>query len=265
MQLDAKMEPASKRSRTLPGAQLACFMDLPVDVIRIVQEKTFDATTRLRLQSLIPKAMWARRETDSQLSLIEYCSKRGRLADNRTTMEFLFARTEASAREILESMADFPVFVRGKNLMADIAEKLRDASELPSAQDIAGDFIMIYGAIQRLAHRSVEFFDKFVATDMFGHMKIAFPRGGIRLYEWICRAENERLFRRVRDLARDDPWFRAIEKNCETRVFEIKMSGDCDSDVVALFDTAVSNMNMPVVRDLFDRASKIRKDRLPDS
>jgi hypothetical protein len=252
MQLDAKMEPASKRSRTLP-----CFMDLPVDVIRIVQEKTFDATTRLRLQSLIPKAMWARRETDSQLSLIEYCSKRGRLADNRATMEFLFARTEASAREILESMADFPVFVRGKNLMADIAaEKLRDASELPSAQDIAGDFITIYGAMQRLAYRSVEFFDKFVATDMFGHMKIAFPRGGIRLYEWICRAENERLFRRVRDLARDDPWFRAIEKNCETRVFEIKM--DCDSDVVALFDTAVSTMNMPVVRDLFDRASKIR-------
>ena len=248
------MEPASKKRRTSPAAFR--FMDLAGDVIRLVQDKAYDATTRLRLQSVIPEAMWSRHETDSTMSLIEYAKKRGILAEHKTMMEFLFDRTERSARDILESMAGFPAFVRSKNLLADIAaERLRDPAELPTAQDI--DFDVSWWAIHELGGRSIEFFDKFVATDIFGHMKATFPRGGIKLYQDICRAKNEDLFHRVRDLAVDDPWFLCTEKNFDIRVFEAKMNGDHDDDVLELFNTAVSRMDMAFVRSTFDRVSKI--------
>ena len=234
-------------------------MDLPVDAIRTIQEMTFDATTRLRLQSVIPKAMWMRRESDSALSLIEYCSKRGMLTANIILMEFLFVRTERSAREILESMAGYPALRRRKNLMADIvAEQLRDPADLPNARDIADDFYLAYDAIFALGDKSVAYFDRFVGTDMFGHMKDAFVIGGKTLYQQICKAQNEPLFHHVRALARDDPWFYPGEKVFETKVFESKMIGDLDSDVLELFKTAASHMNMPAVRNLFERVSKIQ-------
>ena len=146
-------EPACKKRRTSPAA--VRFMDLPVDVIRVIQDKAYDATTRVRLQSVIPEAMRARRETDSALSLIEYCKRRGRVAENKTVKEFLFARTERSARAILESMAGFPAFVRGKNLLADIAaERLRDPAELPTSEDIEADFGVCFWAIYGLGGSS---------------------------------------------------------------------------------------------------------------
>lgn len=249
-------EPASKKRRTSPSA--VRFVDLPVDVVRLIQDKAYDATTRLRLQSVIPKAMRALRPTDSQLSLIEYCKKRGILVENKCVMAFLVDRTECSAREILESMEGFQAFVREKNLNADIAaERLRDPSELPNASDIAADFHISWDAIYSLGDRSLEFFDEFVATDMFRHMTAAFPRGGYILFEMICRAKNEALYHRVRALARDDPWFCASEKNFETLMFESKMNGDSDADVLALFKTAASRLNMDVVRSMFVRVSKI--------
>jgi hypothetical protein len=254
--VETMVEPASKKRRTSPAAFR--FMDLPVDVIRLIQDKAYDATTRLRLQSVIPKAMWSLHETDSTMSLIEYANKRGILAEHKMLMEFLYARTEASARDILESMAGFPAFIRGKNLLADIAaERLRDPAELPTAQDIETDFYVSWSAIHDLGGRSIAFFDKFVATDMFGHMKRKFTRGGIKLYREICRAKNEALYHRVLDLARDDPWFICDEKDFDTHVFEAQMNGDRDADVLGLFETAVSHMNLAFVRSTFDRVSKI--------
>jgi hypothetical protein len=249
-------ESACKKRRISPVAFR--FMDLPVDVVRVIQDKLYDATTRLRLQSVIPKAMWAVRPTDSQLSLIEYCKKRDLLVENKCVIAFLFDRTERSAREILESMEGYQTFVRVKNLKADIAaERLRDPSELPSASEIAADFDIPWDVIKSLGDRSLKFFDEFVATDMFRHMIAAFPRGGYLLYEAICSAKNEALYHRVRDLARDDPRFNVFEKNLETRVFEAKMNGDRDADVLELFKTAASSFNMYAARSMFDRVSKI--------
>lgn len=250
------MEPDCKKRRTSPAVR---FADLPVDVVRLIQDKAYDATTRVRLQSVVPEAMWSRHETDPALSLIEYCERREMLAENKTIMELLFARTERSARDIRESMAGFPAFVRGKNLLADIAaERLRDPAELPTAQDIEADFNVSFWAIYRLGGSSVEFFDKFVATDMFGHIKVAFPRGRIELHRQVCCAENKPLLRRVRALAVDDLWFRCDEKSFTTRVSEVKMDGNRDADVLELFKTAASSLNMDAARSMFDRASKIR-------
>lgn len=236
-------------------------MDLPVDVIRTIQTLAYDATTRLRLQAVIPKAMWLHRESDSMMSLIEYCSKRGMLTENAFIMEFLFVRTERSAREILESMAGYPALVRRKNLMADIdAEQLRDPSDLPNADEIEDDFYIAYDAIIALGHKSVAYFDRLVETDMFAHMKRSCVIGGQVLYRQICAAKNKPLFDHVRDLARDDPWFHPGEKEFETRLFESKMSGDPDSDVPQLFKSAVSQMNMPVARSLYARLSKIQSN-----
>lgn len=250
---------ATKRCRTSPVA--TTFMDLPTDVIRTIQTLTYDATTRLRLQAVIPKVMWARRESDSALSLIEYCSKRGMVVENAFIMEFLFARTERSAREILESMVSYPGFVRRKNLMADIdAEQLRDPSDLPNARDIEDDFYIAYDAIFALGHKSVAYFYRFVETDMFAQMKRKFVLGGRTLYRRICAAKNEPLFDHVQNLARDDPWFHPREKDLETQLFESKMSGNPDSAVPELFKSAVSQMNMPVARTLFERLSKIQSN-----
>lgn len=250
-------EQACKKQRTSPSA--VRFMDVPVDVVRLIQDKAYDATTRLRLQSVIPRAMWSLHETDSRLSLIEYCKRRGILVENKVILAFLFHLAERSAREIVESMEGYQTLVRVKNLKADIAaERLRDdTSELPSASEIAADFDIPWDVIRSLGDRSLDFFDKFVATDMFRHMIAAFPRGGYLLYESICHAKNEALYHRFRDLARDDPWFHAFEKDFNTRMFEAKMEGDLDADVLELFKTAASSLKMDVARSIFKRVSKI--------
>lgn len=254
--VETMVEPASKKRRTSPAA--VRFKDLPVDVVHLIQDKAYDATTRLRLQSVIPEAMWSRRESDPTMSLIEYANKRGILPEHKTLMQFLFVRTERSARAILETFAGYPAFVRAKNLLADIAaERLRDHAELPTAQDIADDLGVAWYAIHDLGGRSVQFFDEFAATDIFGHMKRAVPRGGITLYREICRMENEDLFRRVRELAVDDPWFLCAETDFDIRVFESKMNGDRDADVLALFNIAVSQMNLAFVRATFDRVKAL--------
>lgn len=228
------------------------FMDFPLDVIRLVQDNLSTATTRLRLQSLIPEDMRAIKYSDSTLSLIEYCHKRGILVESVKMMNFLFARPERSANDIIKTMAGYPALLRKKNLEADIrSEKLRDPSELPNALDIYDDFLLSYHTIHSLGDRSVRFFNELVVTDMFGHMKNKYLRGGILLHEQICMYNNDALFDRVKELAEDDPWFVAREKNFQTEMYEIKRQGLSDVNYLEIFKKAVSEMNMSAVRTLW--------------
>jgi hypothetical protein len=241
------MTASNNRKRSRPTA----LTDLPVDVIRLIQDKARDATTRLRLQSVLPKPMRAPRDTDSLLSLLEFCNRKGRLVGHNTMMHFLYDLKEESAHEILQSMPGYQGFKRGRNLEAAISTQDLSITDLPTEEDIETDAGVAYHAMSALGGVTPDFFDEFVKTETFGRIKERFNGGFDTMYRKICILKNASLFDHVRSLAVDDPWFTwpAGRSKCfAVRRFEAEMAGDLNED---LFFAAATDFNTNAARELF--------------
>lgn len=252
------MESATKKRRLSPTT----FDDLPADVVLMVQDKCIDATSRLRLQSVIPERLRKRRHTDAMLSLVEYSHRHCKVVGSDVLLAFLHERTEASAREIMVSLPGFATFRKKKILMSDIkAEKLRDSAEYPSAEDMQDDFGIAWDTCNHLGGVSVQYFDLFTKSEVFARVRNRFFMGCECLYHSICAAKNAPLFNRFQELEKEDPWFERREKRptLETRIFEMEMAGRKDSDVLDVFALAVSQTDVRAARDLFEGVARIRK------